>query len=264
MCKVIGVVSLKGGVGKTSSVVNMGYALSKLGKKVLLVDGNLSAPNLGLHLNLVDPENGLHEVLQRKSNPSDAIIKLDDFDVIVSKLMGDEELEYLSLKKRLGHIKNNYDVVLIDSSPKLDEETLAVMLASDEILVVTTPDLPTLGTTIKAIQLAKKRGTPIGGLVLNRVYNKDFEISLKDVEETLGIPVLAVIPHDIGFLKSLSNFESFVKDKPKSEASEEYMKLAGSLVGEKYKPLKMKSFFRWVNPRKQDVNRAIYYRSLFD
>lgn len=263
MCKVIGVVSLKGGVGKTSSVIALGHAFSRLGKKVLLVDGNLSAPNLGLHLNIIEPEKGLHDVLQRNINPSDSINNLDNFDVITSRIFDEGNIEYLSLKKRISYLKNSYDVIILDSSPKLDEETLAVILASDELLVVTTPDVPTLGTTIKAVKYAKKRGTPISGLVLNKVYNKNFEISLKDVEETLGIPVLASIPYDIGFLKSLSEFKAFNEIKPNSEVSEEYMKLAGALVGEKYKTFKIKTLFGWINPRKQDINRTIYYKSLF-
>ena len=56
MGKTIGVISLKGGVGKTTAVVALGSALADFGKKVLLVDGNFSAPNLGLHLDLFDTE----------------------------------------------------------------------------------------------------------------------------------------------------------------------------------------------------------------
>jgi len=62
MGKAIGVISLKGGVGKTSIVVALGAALSELGKKVLLVDGNLSSPNLGLHLNIINPEKTIHDI----------------------------------------------------------------------------------------------------------------------------------------------------------------------------------------------------------
>ena len=59
MGKTIGIVSLKGGVGKTTVVAALGGALSRLGKKTLVVDGNLSSPNLGLHLNIVNPERTL-------------------------------------------------------------------------------------------------------------------------------------------------------------------------------------------------------------
>jgi len=263
MGKVVGVVSLKGGVGKTSSVVALGHALSKHGKKVLLVDGNLSAPNLGMHLNVFPPKRSLQDVLLRRVHAKDAIESLDNFDVISSEMFNDFELEVLSLKSKLKSLKNRYDVILIDSSPKLDEETLAVMIASDEILVVTTPDVPTLGTTMKAVKHAKRRGTNISGLILNKVYNKKFEIPLEDVESTLEVPVLAVIPHDIGFLKALSEFKPLTEHKPKSEASEEFMRLAAALTGEKYKHSRLRNFFRWLNPKKHEINRTIYYRSFF-
>jgi len=264
MGKVIGIVSLKGGVGKTSSVVALGHAFSNFGKKVLLVDGNLSAPNLGIHLNVFPPKNSLQDVLMRKINASDAIENLENFDVISSEMFNDFELEVLSLKNHLRNLKNKYDIILIDSSPNLGDETLAVMLASDQILVVTTPDLPTLGTTMKAVKLAKKRGTNISGLILNKVYNKNFEIPLSDIEETLEIPVLAVIPHDIDFLKALRNFKPLTEHKPNSKSSEEFMKLAAALIGEKYKPIKVRGFFNWINPKKQDINRVVYYRGVFE
>jgi len=62
--KIIGVISLKGGVGKTTTVANLGASLAKdFNKKVLVVDANFSAPNLGLHLGLVDPKTTIHDVL---------------------------------------------------------------------------------------------------------------------------------------------------------------------------------------------------------
>jgi septum site-determining protein MinD len=263
MCKVIGVISLKGGVGKTSSVIALGYAFSRMGKKVLLIDGNLSAPNLGWHLNIIEPKKSLHDVLQRDINPRDAIYNLENFDIITSRIFNDGDIEYLSLKKKISALKNKYDVIIIDSSPKLDDETLAVILASDELIVITTPDLPTLGNTIQAVKLAKKRGTPISGIVLNKVYNKNFELSIKDVETTLGLPIMAVIPYDINFLRALSEFKPLTEHRPKSEASEEYMNLAGTLIGEKYRPIKIRTFFRWVSPRRQDINRTIFYENIF-
>ena len=73
MGKIIGVMSLKGGVGKTSVVVALGSAISDFGKKVLLIDGNLSSPTLGLHLNIINPKQTIHHVLNRAANTKDAI-----------------------------------------------------------------------------------------------------------------------------------------------------------------------------------------------
>ena len=264
MGKTIGIVSLKGGVGKTSSVVALGDALSGFGKKVLLVDANFSAPNLGIHLNVINPENTLHEVLRGESNASRAIVSLENFDVLPSKVFNNFEISPLKLKNKLSGLKNKYDVVLIDSSPALNEETLAAMLASDELFVVATPDYPTMAMTLKAIKLAKQRGVQINGLILNKVYNKGFELSLDEIEEAAEMPVMAVIPHDVNVLKALSKFVPSTTHKPKSEGSQEYKRLAATLLGEKYKPVKMKNFFRWANPKKQDINRMLFYERVFE
>ena len=89
MAKTIGILSLKGGVGKTSTVVSLGDAISGFGKKVLLVDGNLSSPTLGIHLNILKSKKTLHYVLSRNLNPMEAIHKLDNFDVLPSTIFTD-------------------------------------------------------------------------------------------------------------------------------------------------------------------------------
>lgn len=263
MGRTIGIVSLKGGVGKTSSAIALGHAMASFGKKVLLVDANLSAPNLGIHLDIFSPDKGLHEVLRRDSNPSEAVFSLDNFDVLPTAVFNNKNVSPLKLRDRLKHLKRSYDVIIIDSSPALNDETLAAILASDEILVVTTPDAPTLGVTMKAVKLAKQRGTNISGLILNKVHGKNFEIPLKHVEEVLELPVMASVPNDINFLKALSEFKPLTEHSRNSEASQEYYRLAAALLGEKHKQKKLKRFFRWLNPRKQDINRLIFYEELF-
>lgn len=263
MGKSIGIISLKGGVGKTSVTASLGDALASFGKRVLLVDGNLSAPNLGLHFDVGEPEVSLHHVLARKAKPSDAIHALENVDLLPASITKRIDHSPLKLKDRLRYLKNSYDAIVMDSSPSLNEETLGVMLAADEILVVTTPDYPTLSNTLKAINLARLRGTPISGLILNKVYGKDFEFSLKEIENFAEVPVMAVIPHDVSFSKALADFKPYHSYKPKSQGSEEFKKLAASLVGEKYTANKLRRFLRTVSPKKQDINRAIYYDGLF-
>ncbi len=264
MCKIVGVISLKGGVGKTSVTASLGDALANLGKKVLLVDGNLSAPNLGLHFNVVEPGVSLHDVLARDVNVSDAVQKIKGFDLIPSSPFKRKKVSPMKIKDALAGVKKNYDVIVIDSSPSLGEETLGVMFASDELVVVSTPDHPTLSNTISSVKLAKRRGTPIIGIVLNKVYGKNYELSLKDVEEVAEVPVMAVVPYDVKFLKALSEFEPYTSYRPKSKASEEIMKLASLIVGEKYSPQSFRKFFSWISPERQEINRQIYYESLFD
>ncbi len=264
MAKIIGIVSLKGGVGKTTISAALGDAIAGFGKRVLVVDGNLSAPNLGLHFNVVDPEFSLHHVLDRIAKPSQAIHKLDRFDLLPCSVFGRlNNSSPLKLKDRIGYLSKRYDYIIIDSSPALDDETLGVILASDDIIVVTTPDHPTLSNTMNAVKLAKQRGTPIVGLVLNKTFNKNFELSIKDIEDVIEVPVMAVIPHDVNVLKALSEFDTLNNYRPKSKGSEEFRKLAAILIGEKYDSPKLKRLFGWVNPEKQEINRQVYYDTVF-
>jgi MinD-like ATPase involved in chromosome partitioning or flagellar assembly len=263
MGKSIGVISLKGGVGKTSVVSAIGDAIADFGKKVLLIDANFSAPNLGIHLNIINPEKTIHHVLARKINLEDAIYKMEKFDVIPASLFEKININFMKLKEYVQRLKRNYDYILIDSSPALNEETLSTILASDELIVVTTPDYSTLGTTIKAIKAARQRGTPINGLVLNKVHNKNFEISSKEVEETSGVPVMAVIPHDLNVMKAQANFVPSTRFKKNSQGSYEYKKLAATLIGEKYKRFRLRDLLK-ICPKRQEINRTIFYQRQFN
>lgn len=266
MSRTIGILSLKGGVGKTSVVVALGAAIAELGKKVLLIDGNFSAPNLGLHLNIISPDTTIHHVLNEKANVRDSIHKMKNFDIIPASIFKDTKTNPLKLKDKIKRLKKEYDIILIDSSPALNEETLSVMLASDEVFVVSTPDHPTISTTLKAVKTAKRRGVNVSGLVLNKVRNKDFELSIDEVEYTAEVPVLAVIPEDVNVVKSLSEFKPSTIHKPNSKGSVEYRKLAETLIGEKKKTkFNVKNLFNQFrkNPTRQDVNREVFYESVF-
>lgn len=263
MGKSIGVVSLKGGVGKTSVVAALGSAIADLDKKVLLVDGNFSAPNLGLHFKIVNPENTLNHVMNREIHVKDVVCNLDNLDIIPSSIFSDKQVNPLKLRERMKYLKRKYDYIIYDSSPSLGDETLGVMMASDSLLIVTTPDHPTLSTTIKAVNSAKKNGVSIEGLIINKFHNKKFEIPISDIEESIGLPVLAIIPYDINVLKALSEFKDSFNYKQKSEASHEFEKLAYALVGKKYKRGFFKRFFRKFKPKKQEINRLILYQSVF-
>jgi len=261
MGKTIGIISIKGGVGKTSSVIAIGASLANdYNKKVLLVDGNLSAPNLALHIGFLNPEITIHHVLDDKAGIKQAVYETGHgFDIIPGSV-NYPAVNPLKLREKLGDIKRKYDVVIIDSSPNLTNELLGAMMASDELIVITTPDLVTLSTTLKAIRFAKEKKTPINGIIINKVYNKDFELSLDDIEKTCDVPVLAFLPHETKVVEALHrNMPSTLFGK--THSSIEYKKLAGALVGEDYKKnnwlgSKLKMFLKKVP--KQDVNRTLF------
>jgi MinD-like ATPase involved in chromosome partitioning or flagellar assembly len=262
MAKVIGIMSLKGGVGKTSVVSSLGDALSDSGKKVLLVDANYSAPNLGLHWNIIDPQVTLHHVLSRQANIKDAIHNADGVDVLPSSIFHNMQINPLLLKDKLGQVRKKYDFILLDSAPSINDDALSVIFASNSLIFVTTPDYPTLSSTMKSMKLARQRGAVVDGLILNKVHNKDFEIRIDDIEKAIEAPVLAVIPYDIEVLRSLSKFMPLTKHKPKAEGSTEYKKLAGVFTGQKYKTFSLKNIFR-ITPKRQDVNRELFYQRVF-
>lgn len=260
MGKIIGIISIKGGVGKTSVVSALGAAIAnQFNKKVLLIDGNFSAPNLALHLGLIDPDVTIHHVLNNKTSAEKAIYEIShNFHIMPGSLIY-EKINPYKLKNKIKHLKDVYDIILIDSSPTLDEEILATMIASDELFVVTTPDLVTLSTTLRAIKLAKERKTPINGLILNKVFNKDFELSLDDIEKAADCKVLAVLPHEINILEALSKCvpSSLLK---KSDSTFEYIKLAAALIGEDYKDPRLKFKLNKLIGKipKQEINRTIF------
>ncbi len=263
MGKIIGIMSLKGGVGKTSVVASLGSAIAEFGKKVLLIDANFSAPNLGIHFNLIDPEITLHDIMARRANLKDAIYAVGDLDILPASMFNNDRIAPLRLKEKIRSLKKKYDVILIDSSPNLGDEGLATLFASDEVFFVITPDHATLSNTIKTVNRANQRGTVINGLILNKVHNKDFELTLGQIEDTTNVPIMAVIPYELSVLEAQSNFIPSIKYKPKSRGSKEYKKLAATMIGEKYKPSIWKRFFR-LGPKKQEVNRELFYERLFD
>lgn len=267
MTTTIGVISIKGGVGKTTTVSNIGAVLAKeFDQRVLLVDANFSAPNLGLHFGTVKPASTLFDVLIDKSSVHKAIIKHEaGFDYIAGALMNQKiNFDVYQLKRKLDLVRRNYDIILIDTSPTLNNELLSAMIASDELIVVTTPDYPTLGCTIKAIKLAKQKKTPITGLIINKIRGKKFELTTEDIEDIAEVPVLAVLPDDVLVLEALSVTNPVTLHSPDREVSIEYKKLAASLIGKEYKEPRMWARIRQLletnltgKAKKHDVNRTI-------
>ena len=253
----IGIIAIKGGVGKTTIAASLSSDLANhYKKKVLLIDANYSSPNLGLHMDILSPEKTIHHVLDQKMRIESAIHNKYGVDIIPGNYAYNKSLNFLKLKDRIRSIKDDYDFIILDSSPSLNEEVLSTMLASDILLMVTTADYPTLSCSLKAANLAKQRGKNIAGIIINKIRDPDYELTLKEIEEATEIPVIARIPDDKKAIRSLfTRIPLSVYDK-KAKFTREITKLSAALTNSKEK----RSFFRRIfssDLRKEEVNREL-------
>ena len=266
MVKTIGIIAIKGGVGKTTIASSLAADLvNHYGKKVLLVDANFSAPNLGLHMNIVEPEKTIHDVLDRKARIESAIHSRYGVDVIPGSYVYKSGLNYLKLKDRIKKIKDNYDFVIIDSSPTLNDEILSTMLASDSLFVVTTPDYPTLSCSMSAAKLARQRGKPIHGIIINKTRDPLYELTIKEIEDSVGIPVVAKIPDDKLNTRALfTRIPTSVYDR-RAKFSREINRLSAALTDNKERGFFLKKLLP-VSFRREEVNRQAlrqdFYKSV--
>ncbi len=267
MNNVIGIIAIKGGVGKTTISASLASDLvNHYNKKVLLIDANYSAPNLGLHMDIIQPEKTIHDVLAGKARISSAICNRFGVDVIPGSYNFDSRMNPYTLKDRISKIKEDYNFVIIDSSPSLNDELLSTMLASDKLFVVTTPDFPTLSCSLRAAKLAKQRGKPIAGIILNKVRDPGYELSLSEIEETVGIPVVAKLPDDKNNIRALFTRIPVSIYNRKSGFSREISRLSAAITNTKEKMFFLKKLFPFTF-KKEEVNRQLmkesFYKSYF-
>lgn len=236
--RIIGIVSGKGGVGKTTTVSNLGAALSLLRKNTLLVDGNLTTPNLSLHLGIPFYPYTIHEVLQGKVEIEDAIFYHKSGLKVLPASISLKALKSLNLR-RFGEIfrmlEGRTEYVLIDSSPGLGKETQSVIEHSDEVLVVLNPELPAITDALKVVKLAESLGTEITGVVVNKVRNDPHELKLEEIEEILEYPIVGVVPEDKNVHISILRKMPIVFSHPKSRAARKFKEIASVITGEKLK-----------------------------
>ncbi len=239
MAKVISIVSGKGGVGKTTLAVNLGAALaSQFRRNVTLMDCNVTTSHLGMHLGMYQSPRTLNHVLRGESSIEETMYKhFTGMNVVPSSISIHElnGVDITKLKDVVDNITHKNDVVLLDASPGLGREAISAMKACNEIIYVTNPHVPSVIDVIRCQEIANEIGkTPIG-VILNMV-NKESHMEKNDVERLTDLPVISSIPYDKNILRSLDMKQPVVMTHPKSRASEEIMKLASSLVGEKYEP----------------------------
>lgn len=259
----IGIIAIKGGVGKTTIATSLAVDIARrYGKKVLLVDANYSAPNVGLHMDIITPDKTIHDVLSGRARLGSAVHRKYGVDVIPGSYSYRKEIRPLHLRDKLNSIKHLYDYIVIDGSPSLNDEVLSTMLASDALFVVSTPDYPTLSCSLSAAQLARQRGKPIAGIILNKIRDPLYELSIEDIEHATKLPVVARIPDEAHHVRSLYLRVPSVFYRKNTRFSKEIHALSSLITCEPERVSLMTRLFPRMM-RKEVVNRQMVKQQLY-
>ena len=250
MGRVIAVANQKGGVGKTTTVINLSACLAEKGKKVLVIDidpqGNTSS---GLGVDKNNTENTVYELLLGESELSDCIIEnvYDGLSVVPAnvnlagaeiELIGMSDQHYI-LKKHIETVRGNYDFIILDCPPSLNTLTVNAMSAADSVLVPIQCEyyaLEGLSQLIHTIELVKARMNEklyIEGVVFT-MYDARTNLSLQVVEnvkDTLKQNIYkTIIPRNVRLAESPSHGVPINIYDSKSAGAEGYRALADEVI----------------------------------
>lgn len=237
--RIIGVISGKGGVGKTTLVANLGAVLSEEFKKnVVVLDCNFTTSHLGLYLGLYDTPVTLNTVLQGKANLEDAIYKHKSGMSIIPAGLSVNDLkgvDLIDLEKVVKKLVKKADFVFLDAAAGLGREAIVTMKACDEALFVTIPQAPSAVDIMRCHKLVQKYNRTPLGVIVNMVHNKGHEFSSIEIETLTDLPVVGKIPFDTNIHKALSERKVLLYYRPDSKTVESYRKIASWLCGIEYK-----------------------------
>lgn len=237
MSKITVITSGKGGVGKTTTAINLAAAMKYFGKDVLVIDGNLSTPNVGLHLNSPEVPINLNHVLRGKAEPFEAVYEHESGIKIMPSSLSVKELKR-TRPERMKDFKKDFrklsENIIVDSSAGLGYEAGCAMELADELLIVTNPELPAVTDALKAIKLAEQLKKPILGVIVTRVRKDDIELGPEAVKEMLEVPILGMVPEDMAVKKSIRSKGAVVHLYPKSDAARAYKEIAAKILNIPY------------------------------
>ena len=250
MSRIIAIANQKGGVGKTTTAINLSACLASLGKKVLSLDldpqGNMSS---GLGVDKDGVENSIYELIIGEADIELCICKevIENLDVLPSninlsaaeiELIGVENKEYI-IKKEVEKIRDRYDFIIIDCPPALSMLTINAMTTADSILVPIQCEyyaLEGLSQLIHTIELVQERLNPslkMEGVVFT-MYDARTNLSLQVVEnvkDNLNQNIYkTIIPRNIRLAEAPSYGMPINLYDPKSAGAQSYYLLAEEVI----------------------------------
>ncbi|PQJ81214.1 ParA family protein [Polaribacter glomeratus] len=250
MGKIIAIANQKGGVGKTTTSINLAASLGVLEKKVLLIDADPQAnASSGLGIDVDGVEIGTYQVLEHTASAKDVIVKTTspnvdlipahiDLVAIEIELVDKQDREYM-LRKALVDIKDEYDYILIDCAPSLGLITLNSLVAADSVIIpiqceyFALEGLGKLLNTIKSIQRIHNADLDIEGLLLT-MFDSRLRLSNQVVDEVRkhfsSMVFDTIIRRNTRLGEAPSYGESIIAYDATSKGAVNYLNLAQEII----------------------------------
>lgn len=251
---VISVLSLKGGVGKTTVTTNLATALTEeFKRKVVVLDSNVSSAHVGLHFGIYgDIPTTLPDVMKQQKSVFNSVYRQTEtgVDIVPSSVAMNEDVNMKKIKDYILELaESEYDFLIVDCAPGFGVDIVNAIKAADEIIIVTTPNIPDIGDAVKlSEQLANVKRKKVR-IVLNRVKGEKYELGKEEIASRLRFPIVSVIPEDKSVPESIAAGMPVVVSDRFSKAAIEFKRLAASILGEEYRVPGLLERFRYAFAR---------------